>query len=461
MNRLWVRLSLAFGAVTVVAACAIAVIGVLLSRNADRSAFLRHRLAAPDGLVSALADHHRARGSWDGVAPLLAGAEAMIPPDLSGDLALVLVDTDGRVVAAPPGVAAGEPLRRGVRTATIGIDADGRPVGALVVAGRLPMRRPGPMPPGAERARDFVERLSTGLLWLALLGGVLGVGVGVAISRGLSAPLDRLAAAARAVGARDFGQRVAPAGSAELVAVAHAFNDMAADLQRAERLRRDLVADVAHELRTPLTVLQGNLQAMLDGVYPIDAAEVGRLHDQTRVLSRLVDDLHALAQAEAGQLVLDRRPTDVAGFVEGVVAAFAPAAAAAGVDLAGDVPPRLPRMAVDPLRMAQVVQNLVANALRHTPAGGRVVVAGRAEGRDVAIEVRDTGEGIAAEDLGRVFERFYRADRARARASGGTGLGLAIARAIVQAHGGTIEAASAGVPGEGSVFTVRVPTAGA
>lgn len=458
MSRLWVRLSLAFGALAVVSACAIAVIGVLLSRNADRSAFLRHRLAAPDGLVSTLADHYRAHGSWDGVGTLLAGAEAMIPPDLAGDLALVLVDADGRVVYAPPGVAAGEPLRRGVRAATVAIDVDGRTVGALVVAGRLPPRPARPLPPGAERARDFVERLSVGLLWLALVGGVLGVGFGVVLSRGLSAPLDRLAAAARAVGARDFSQRVEPAGSAEVVAVANAFNEMAADLQRAERLRRDLVADVAHELRTPLTVLQGNLQAMIDGVYPIDAAEVARLHDQTRVLARLVDDLHALAQAEAGQLTLRRQPADVGDLVADVVAAFAPAAAAAGVDLAGDAAPGLPRVDADPLRLAQVLQNLVANALRHTPAGGRVVVTGRAvDARAVEIEVGDTGEGIAPEDLSRVFERFYRTDRARARASGGTGLGLAIARAIVEAHGGTIRAASPGVPGQGSTFTVRLP----
>jgi len=249
-------------------------------------------------------------------------------------------------------------------------------------------------------------------------------------------------------------------GSDEVREVAQAFNEMAAALEQAESLRRNLVADVAHELRTPLSVLQGNLRAILDDVYPLDKAEVARLYDHTRLLSRLIGDLRELAQAEAGQLELNLQEIDLVGLLADMVAAFGPVAEAEGVALDAQIPADLPRVPADPARISQVLHNLLANALRHTPAGGTISLhAGYEAGerQHVWLTVQDSGEGIAAEHLPHVFDRFYRGDPARSRATGGAGLGLAIVRAIVEAHGGQVSAASDGIPGHGSAFTVRLP----
>ncbi len=287
------------------------------------------------------------------------------------------------------------------------------------------------------------------------------------MSRNLSAPLNRLAEAARAIGARNLSQRVEVSGSAEVVEVARAFNEMAAALEQAEAARRSLVADVAHELRTPLSVLQGNLRAVLDDVYPLDKAEVARLYDQTRLLSHLVNDLRELAQADAGKLSLRRQPADLGGLVSAAVGGFAPIAEASGVMLHAEVPTGLPAVQADAARITQVFHELLANALRHTPAGGAVTLrvgSDRASNGKLPylwVTVQDTGEGIAAEHLPHVFERFYRLDAARSRSTGGSGLGLAIARALVEAHGGQISAASDGISGHGSTFTVRLPASSA
>jgi two-component system sensor histidine kinase BaeS len=192
-------------------------------------------------------------------------------------------------------------------------------------------------------------------------------------------------------------------------------------------------------------------------VYALDKAEVARLYDETRLLSRLVNDLHELAQAEAGHLALNRQPTQLAELVRSTAAAFGAAADAKGVTLNWQIPTDLPSVMADAARLTQVLHNLLDNALRHTPTGGAISLRAGCDAGEVWLDVQDSGEGIAAQDLPRVFDRFYRADPARSRASGGAGLGLAIVRAIVEAHGGRVSAASQGVPGQGSIFTLRLP----
>jgi signal transduction histidine kinase len=304
-----------------------------------------------------------------------------------------------------------------------------------------------------SNAPDLLQELSLFLMRAAALGGILALIFGVVMSRGLTAPLNRLAEAAQAIGSGRLGHRVSLAGGEEMRTVAHSFNEMAARLEQAELLRRNMLADVAHELRTPLTVLQGNLQAMLDGVYRMEQEEVARLYAQTRQLHRLVDDLHLLAQAEARQLPLHPQPVDVNQLLREAVDIFAPLAEEQGVRLAvaeaeGDP---LPTIQADRARLGQVFHNLVSNALRHTPAGGEVILSAQAEDGRVHIRVADSGEGIAPEHLPQVFERFYRTDKARNRDSGGTGLGLAIVQAIVHAHTGQIWAESPG-PGQGTTI---------
>jgi two-component system OmpR family sensor kinase/two-component system sensor histidine kinase BaeS len=241
---------------------------------------------------------------------------------------------------------------------------------------------------------------------------------------------------------------------------------MATDLAEAERLRRNLVADVAHELRTPMSVLQGNLRAILDDVYPLERTEVASLYDETRLLSRLIDDLHELALAEAGQLPLHVQPVDPVDIIQTTVANMAVVAESEDVNLSVDLPDPggLPLVQADPDRLAQVLRNLLANALRHTPTGGQVTVGAEPSSDEpgfVQITVTDTGEGIAPEDLSCVFDRFWRADRSRSRDQSGiragAGLGLTIARQLVEAHGGRITVESA--PGQGTRFAFTLPVA--
>ena len=278
------------------------------------------------------------------------------------------------------------------------------------------------------------------------------------VSRWLSAPLTHLVDGTQAIARRDLSFRVAEQGSAEMREVSDSFNKMAAALEDAETLRGNILNDIAHELRTPLTVLEGNLQAILDDVYPLEKAEIARLYDQTRHLNRLVDDLRQLAQAEARQLPLQRSPSDLVVLLEEVAELFSPLAGEKSISLDTSLLPSSVFAAVDRMRLAQTLQNLLTNALQHTPAGGDITLSLQATDETVTITVADNGDGIASEDISYVFDRFYRVDRNRTRDTGGVGLGLAIAQAFVEAHDGKIEVASAGV-GQGSTFTIRLPLA--
>jgi signal transduction histidine kinase len=237
----------------------------------------------------------------------------------------------------------------------------------------------------------------------------------------------------------------------EIGELAQAFNQMAQSLAHQETLRRNLMADIAHELRTPLTVIRGDLEGFLDDVFEPTPQALASLQEETLLLSRLVDDLRALAQAEAGQLKLDREPTDLATLLQGVVDSFAHQAESQGQSLRLEASSNLPTLEVDPQRVRQVVANLVSNALRHAPESGQVVVSAQQRASAVQVSVADDGPGIAPADLPRVFDRFWQGGP---RVEG-SGLGLAIARELVRAHGGQIWAESA--PGQGSTFLFSLP----
>jgi signal transduction histidine kinase len=285
---------------------------------------------------------------------------------------------------------------------------------------------------------------------------ILGIIAGVLSTRGLTAPLSTLASAARAIGARDLTQRVEVRGSQEIKDVAKAFNEMAAELQQAETLRQNLLADVAHELRTPITIIQGNLQAILDDVYELDKTEIAQLYDQTRQLIRLVDDLRLLAQAEANQLPLDMTEVDMAALVNSVTGTYTPMLESVSIELQTRFPENLPTIQGDRDRLTQCLQNLLNNAVRFTPKGGCITLELDEIDMGLGLTVADTGIGITPEHLPHVFDRFYRSDQARTRETGGTGLGLAITRAIIESHGGKISAYSEG-SGKGSSFILHLP----
>jgi signal transduction histidine kinase len=270
--------------------------------------------------------------------------------------------------------------------------------------------------------------------------------------RRFAAPLGDLIGAAESVEAGDYGVRVRVRGPREVRSLARAFNAMSERLETSEEQRKRLLADVTHELRTPLTIMQGNLEAMLDGVYPSDASHLAPILDETRVLSRLVDDLRTLSLAEAGALALHREPTDVAQLIADSVASFRAQASGAGIDLVDTVAGALPPADVDPVRLREVLSNLLSNALRYTPRGGSVRVDATASDGVLRVSVRDSGPGIASDVLPHVFDRFYKSDESR-----GAGLGLAIAKSLVVAHGGEIEAHSA--LGQGTEMRFTIPVA--
>jgi signal transduction histidine kinase len=273
-----------------------------------------------------------------------------------------------------------------------------------------------------------------------------------AVMRRVGSPMGDIVSAAHRVGSGDYGVRLEERGPRFLRVVARSFNSMTAQLESQDQQRRQLMADIAHELRTPLSVIQGRLEGLVDGVYPRDEARMAELLEDTRMLTRLVDDLRTLANAEAGNLPLRKEPTDLSVLLHDSVASFAAEARDTQIDLRVEEATELPLVEIDPLRIREVLTNLIANAVRHTSAGGRILVTAEAEaaaGR-VQVAVVDTGSGIPPEELPRIFDRFYKGASSR-----GSGLGLTIARNLVLAHGGQISADSQ--PGRGTRIQFNLP----
>ncbi len=288
-------------------------------------------------------------------------------------------------------------------------------------------------------------RIVFGLLWLFIIFRIFQRLMGR-----IGVPLGDIVTAADRVARGDYSVRATEHGPRWMRGIAHAFNAMIGKLQIQDRQRRELMADIAHELRTPLAVLQGKLEGMLDGVYPRDEAQIAAVLQETKMLSRLVDDLRTLAHSESGMLTLQKEPTDLSMLLNDAVGAFSLEAREHSVTLHVNAASDLSSIDLDPLRIREVVTNLVSNALHHTPDRGTVTV--DATRRDAVVEVRvsDTGSGIAAEELARIFDRFYKGHGSR-----GSGLGLTIARNLVLAHGGEIRAESR--EGGGTTITFTLP----
>ena len=280
---------------------------------------------------------------------------------------------------------------------------------------------------------------------------ILAIVIGGRVFVGTVRPMAELAAASERLADGEPDVRVEPRGPGPVRRLGASFNAMAERLDRSRDDRRALLADVTHELRTPLTVISGGLEAMLDGVHPMDEDHVSPILAEAIVMDRLLDDLRTISLAEAGALPLHREPVDLVEIATEVVAAQRTVADARRVALvtAGDASVEAD---VDPVRVREILVNLVANAVRHTPAGGRVTVEARSLGADALLTVIDTGEGIPPDEIDRVFDRFHRRSDA-----GGSGLGLTIVRDLAAAHGGSVEVESDGVPGRGSTFRVRLP----
>ncbi|HET7493902.1 MAG TPA: ATP-binding protein [Candidatus Limnocylindrales bacterium] len=295
----------------------------------------------------------------------------------------------------------------------------------------------------AEHARRmYDDSVVTVVVAASALAVLASLGLAVALARMLARPLDEISGAARRIADGDYAARVPREGPEELASLADSFNQMAASLERQEQMRRDFIANAAHELRTPLTNLQGYLEALRDGVIVADAATYESLHEEADRLVRLSRSLDALAEGDADTSPATRIELDLAAAIRSAIDLAAPAIERAGLRLETGLPPSLPARA-DPDRVAQVLANLLSNAIRYTARGGLVTVRAERRPADVLVSVTNTGDSIPADDLDRVFERFYRVEKSRDRARGGAGIGLAIVKQLVESGGGRVGAESA------------------
>jgi signal transduction histidine kinase len=292
-------------------------------------------------------------------------------------------------------------------------------------------------------------------LWGGLIAVVVALILTFVISRRILSPVKALTKASRKLGKGDFSQRVDVKDRGEVGELAESFNTMASDLEHNEQLRRNMVADVAHELRTPLSNLNGYLEAIRDGVIKPDGETIRSLSEEGSTLSGLVNDLQELSLADAGELQLNYQPEDISTLIKETITAIRTKTNAKKIKLSTNLPGNLPQVNIDSQRIKQVLNNLLANAIAHTMSKGSITVTTKRKDDEIITSVTDTGEGISAEDLPNIFERFYRVDKSRARSTGGSGLGLTIAKRLVEAHGGRIWAESE--PGKGSTFFFSLP----
>jgi signal transduction histidine kinase len=390
-----------------------------------------------------LSRYYQFRGTWEGVQPLVVQWGSMY------GRRIILTDNQGTTVADSDGKLLGSSYTSEIPGQSMMPLIGSEPTGVLhIIHGDLP---------DLNRAALQITYGTIGrfFLWGGLLAIAIALLLTFILSRRILAPVKALTGATRQFGKGDFSSRVNSNDKGELGELARSFNSMADNLERTERLRRNMVADVAHELRTPLSNLKGYLEAISDGVVKPDEATISSLTEEASSLSRLVEDLQELSLSDAGELKMIVQPEDISRLIKETIIALQPKAAAKNIELSADLPAVLPPVNIDSHRIKQVLNNLLDNALAHTGKEGQINVTAREQEGKIYVSVADTGEGIPPQDLPLIFERFYRVDKSRARATGGSGLGLTIAKRLVEAHGGTIEVKS--IQGQGSTFTFSLP----
>jgi signal transduction histidine kinase len=362
------------------------------------------------------------------------------------DIPILLVDPERKVVFAPDQEFVGRRLSEGQLEGGQSI---------LLASGEIWTVVPYRALVGRNALEQRFLRTTRSALWLsAFAASAAALVLALFLVRQTTNPLRQLEAATQRIARGDFDERVEIRSSDEIGRLAQAFNEMATSLKLSEEAKRRMIADISHELRTPLAAVRSALEGLRDGLIDPGPATFASLHDRVLLLTRLVGDLHQLALADAGQLSIERQPTQLSEVINGIVETVGFQIEDSGLTLEKAVDPTLPTLLVDANRIEQVILNLLANAIRHTPEGGRIEIrADRTGDEEVTLSVCDTGPGLAQEELDRIFERFYRADPAREGT--GAGLGLSIAKALVEAHGGRIRAENS--PQGGACFKVVLP----
>ena len=449
MNKLWFKLTAAF---FLVAILVVVVIGVMANRvtSVGFQRFLDEDQAdQAASLVDDLAVYYGANGGW-------AGAEVVLRSYLPGRGAggggstLIVVDNSGQIVASSGGGRGRARVETGSEN-VLPIEVRGQQVGGLIID------EPGMM--GGRAAEQYLDGVNQALLLSALAALVLALVLGAILARSLTRPLRELTKATRAVTSGDLDQQVVAKSNDEIGELAASFNQMAAALAANEVQRQQLFADLAHELRTPISVIRGQLEGMQDGIFERSDENLAVVHEETIVLSRLVEELRTLSLADSGQLPLKKERLDLGRQAEQAVAAMEPLAEAEGIHLQVERKPIAGAVLADAGRIQQVFSNLLSNAFRHASQSESqepaVLVKIEGRGDKARVSVRDNGPGMSPEAQEHAFDRFWRADSARNRDQGGSGLGLAICMGIIDAHEGRMWVESK--PGSGASFIFELP----
>jgi len=457
MTSLNLKITLAFIIVSLVGVLLVGILVQQVTRSAfDRFLFDQDKSA----ILSLLTQHYEDEGSWQNLENAYrqyVGSRIRNPASPRFDsfkgvsalfqIPYTLVDTDGKVVF-------GRPLRTEQHVSPVEIqkgiplEVDGHTVGWLLEPhSPFQWERNTPQATFLTTLNRVVLLSAAGALVIALvLGGIL--------ARSLTRPLRELSTATQAVAQGELGYQVEVRSKDEIGQLAGSFNQMSADLAKANQLRKQTTADIAHDLRTPLSVIMGYTEALNDGKLTGSPEVYTTMHQVSEHLSHLIDDLRTLSLADAGELPINLQNINPTHLLERTAAAYASQAQSREVALRVKADPDLPEIEVDPERILQVMSNLVSNALRYTSSGGWIELLASAEQDDITIRVQDNGAGIAPEDLPKVFTRFYRGDKSRQQ-NGEAGLGLTIARSLVEMQGGTISVKSE--IGQGTIFTIRFP----
>ncbi len=444
MRSLTLKLSLAFWLVSIIG---IVLVALLAGRAVNVQSEQFETRQAREFLIGRLQSIYEENGRWP-----RRGETNLRDIGRNLNVDWVVLDNDNERVELASRPDLPRPQRESPEIkAAVPIEVDGNVVGRLVLLGA---ESNGAVAREVTQARqDFLANVQRGLIWAAVAVTAIALLIGFGIARSLVRPIQALTIASRNLADGNLEQRVQVQSQDEIGQLAMAFNQMSRDLATSQKMRQQMTADIAHDLRTPLSVIRGHAEALMDGVLPPDQETFSIIHDESLRLNRLIEDLRTLSLAEAGELPLMIRPISPTDLIERTLLAHKPLADDKEITLESDIASNLPIIAVDADRIAQVLDNLVSNALRYTSAGGRVLLKVQKVGDKLWMTVDDDGEGISADALPHIFERFYRADSSRQRDGSGSGLGLAISRSIIQQHGGDITVTS----GNGTQFTIALP----